>query len=324
MKLFRVELDNDTFLGSDDAFSAGWSLQVHSPLLDEWTPGLAGWIGRFPSLRDDGPGGRIVRWSWGVTQLIVTPQDVAIAAPQLDDTPWAGLLGGYVSWAAYDDQRLAALQAYVGCLGPCSQAEAVQKFVHNDLHLGARPEGWSNQLNGGVLFNLNYEYRRKVWTRDAPKGTRGWATDASIGAQAGVGSFATYAEAWVEYRFGWGIPPGFNKLSDPPALGIALDPVYSGAHAPSDRRAWRPHFFVVARLRSIERFVVTEGGTTQNGGGHPRVDSIPGARQLIVGAHVAKAPFALQLTYYRYLDSNVARAIPSKLDWVNVSFDRRF
>ena len=50
MKLFRFEFDNDTFLGSDDAFSAGWSVQVHSQLLDEWTPGLAGWIGRFPTL----------------------------------------------------------------------------------------------------------------------------------------------------------------------------------------------------------------------------------------------------------------------------------
>jgi hypothetical protein len=57
LKLFRFEFDNDAFLGSDDAFSAGWSLQVHSPMLDEWPPGLTGWIGRFPTLGDDGEGG---------------------------------------------------------------------------------------------------------------------------------------------------------------------------------------------------------------------------------------------------------------------------
>src|SRR5262249_49917807 len=71
LKLLRFEFDNDTFVGSDDAFTAGWSFQIHSPLLDEWTPGLAGWIGRFPTLGDDG--GRIVRWAWGLTQLIMTP-----------------------------------------------------------------------------------------------------------------------------------------------------------------------------------------------------------------------------------------------------------
>ena len=139
-KLFRFEFDNDTFVGSDDAFSAGWSIQVHSPLLDEWTPGLAGWIGRIPTLGDDGEGERIVRWSWGVTQLILTPKDVTIAAPQPDDAPWAGMLGGYVSWSAYDNQRLAALQMYLGCMGPCSKAEDVQKLVHNHLGLARSPK----------------------------------------------------------------------------------------------------------------------------------------------------------------------------------------
>jgi len=162
MKLFRFEFDNDTFLDSDDAFSAGWSFQVHSAMRDEWTPGLAGWVGRFPTLGDGGEGGRIVRWSWGITQLIITPTDVMIAAAQPGDAPWAGLLGGHVSWAAYDSRRLAALQAYVGCVGPCSRAEPTQKFVHDDLGFGEMPEGWPNQLENDVLVNVNYEYRHKI------------------------------------------------------------------------------------------------------------------------------------------------------------------
>ena len=28
MRLFRFEFDNDTFVGSDDAFSAGWSIHI--------------------------------------------------------------------------------------------------------------------------------------------------------------------------------------------------------------------------------------------------------------------------------------------------------
>lgn len=174
LKLFRFELDDDSFLGSDDAFSAGWSIQVHSPLLDRWPPGLAGWIGRLPGLRVAGDNGRIVRWSWGITQLIVTPRDVTIAAARYGDAPWAGLLGGYGSWAAYDDRRLAAFQAYIGCVGPCSLAENAQKFVHNDLHFGADPKGCrgSNPSNDSQM-NHHGSMRRPTMkhsrNRSAPR-----------------------------------------------------------------------------------------------------------------------------------------------------------
>src|SRR5262245_10888520 len=80
--LFRFEFDNDNLLGSDDAFTAGWSFQLHSPLDDTWGPAYARWIGRFPGLGDDGRGGRIVRWAVGLNQIILTPADISIEAPQ--------------------------------------------------------------------------------------------------------------------------------------------------------------------------------------------------------------------------------------------------
>jgi hypothetical protein len=325
LKLFRFEFDNDTFVGSDDAFSAGWSVQVHSGLLDEWTPKLAGWIGRVPTLRDDGEGGRVARWAWGITQLIVTPEDITIAAPQPDDAPWAGLLGGYFSWSAYDNERLGALQAYLGCIGPCARGEEAQKLVHNSLGFGETPEGWANQLEDRVLVNLNYEYRRKVWSGGASYDPRGWSHDLSVGAQAGLGNFARFAGAWLEYRFGWGVPQGFTKLADPPALGVALDPVYVDPGEPVPARTWRPYFNVVARVREVDEFAPVEGGATDNGGFHPRVESAPGHEQIIVGVHVATIPLALHLTYYRYLDGRAfADATGGGLDWVNFSFERRF
>lgn len=326
MKVLRIEFDNDTFLGSDDAFTAGWSVQVHSRLLDQWPRGLAGWIGRLPTLGDDGEGERIVRWSWGVTQQIITPRDITTAAPQPNDAPWAGMLGGYVSWSAYDNRRLAALQAYVGCIGPCSHAEGAQKFVHKDLRFGATPEGWSNQLDDDVLFNLNYEYRHKLWAGTAHYETSGWGRDLSVGTQVGVGSFATYAEAWVEYRFGWDIPRGFTKFADPPALGIALDPVYlDPSGPPTVRRSWRPYFNVVARLRSVSEFAPLRVSDTQSGGHYRPIGSMPGDEQVIVGAHFAKIPLAFHVTYYRYLDGKDAPGgLGADLDWVNLSFERRF
>jgi hypothetical protein len=323
-KSFRFEFDNDTFVGSDDAFTAGWSVQVHSPPRDEWAAGLPRWIGRFPTLGDDGVGGRVVRQGWGITQLIVTPKNVSEAAPQADDWPWAGLLGGYVSWSAYDDRRLAALQLYVGCIGPCSQADDVQRFVHNHLRFGEPPAGWANQLDDDALVNVNYEYRYKVWP-GAKDRSRRFGSDVSVGAQGGIGSFATYAEAWVEYRFGWDVPPGFTKFGDPPALGIALDPVFAD---PSElrpaRRSWRPYFNVVARLRSVDEFAPLDSRKTRNGDLDGPRASTPGDEQIIIGVHVLRTPLAFHLAYYRYVDGVDAALAGSGMDWVHFSFERRF
>jgi hypothetical protein len=264
-----------------------------------------------------------VRSAWGVTQLILTPEDITIAEPQPDDAPWAAMLGGYVSWMSYDNRRLAALQAYLGCRGPCSQGEDVQGFAHDDLGFGERPAGWRNQLDDKVLFNVNYEYRYKLWARAGRYDVPRWGNDLSVGAQAGIGSYATYAEGWIEYRFGWYMPQGFTKFADPPALGVALDPVYMDLRGPPVERRWRAYANVVARVRSVDDFAATRSGVTENGGFRVGT-ATPGDEQLIVGLHVAKLPLALHLTYYRYRDDEVSDLIPAELDWVNFSFERRF
>jgi len=161
----------------------------------------------------------------------------------------------------------------LGCLGPCSEAEEVQKFAHDDLGLGDHPAGWANQLENDILVNLNYEYRHKLWV--GGNGTRRLGQDLSVGTQVGVGSFATYAEAWLEYRLGWDVPKGFTKLADPPGFGVALDPVYVDPSGPSvTHRTWRPYFNLVVRHRSVDKFAALQSRRTQNGGFYESVISM--------------------------------------------------
>jgi outer membrane protein LpxR len=326
LKLFRFEFDNDTFLGSDDAFTAGWSFQVHSRLMDTWDPFYAGWIGKVPGLGDDGEGRRVSRWAYGLTQIIVTPHDVSIAEPQPNDAPWAGILGMYGSFYSYNNRRLAALQLYLGCMGPCSQAEEVQTFIHDDLGFGTPPEGWDNQLVNQALGNVNYEYRYKLWADADEAYVPGrFAQDFAVVSQVGLGNFATFVNASIDYRFGWGLPQGFTKTADPPAFGIAMDPVYvtPGVPFPADFGHWRTYFNVVARAAHIEHFEPAEGGETVNGGEHPGLPEIPGKYMGLLGIHVAKVRGGFHLTYYRYFDT-VEGGSGGSLDWINLSFEYRF
>lgn len=327
LSLFRFEFDNDTFLGEDNSFSAGWSFQLHSKFNDVWAPGYAKWIGKFPGLGDDGRGGRITRWAWGLSQNIFTPNDVSIEAFQPNDAPYAGTLGLSASWAAYDNKRLAALQAYVGCMGPCSGGESVQKFIHEDLGFGTPPEGWDHQIVQQWLGNLNYEYRYKIY---APAADRysvpgRFAQDFSIGSQAGVGNFVTFGEINIEYRLGWGLPMGFTKRPDPPGWGIMLDPVYVDPIAPLPTRieAWRAYFTVMMRNAWIAYNNPAEGGETVSGERHPGLHPYPGEEEVAVGLHLSRMPWAVHVTYYRYFNQDNV-GIQGSSDWVNFSFEYRF
>src|SRR5258707_808801 len=218
LSVVRFDFDNDVLLGKDNSFTAGWNLQWPWGLKDVWGRGYAKWIGRVPGLGDGGRGGPITRLAVGISQVIITPKDVGNPAPQPNDAPWAGMLGAAMSWSAYDNRRMAALQVYAGCMGPCSAAEPVQKFVHGDLGLGPVPKGWDNQLVNKALFNVNYEYRYKLFAdRPARYFTPGrFAHDLSVGSHVGLGNVETLIWGQVEYRFGWGLPLGFTKSPQPP------------------------------------------------------------------------------------------------------------
>jgi hypothetical protein len=322
-RLFRFEFDNDNFVGSDDSFSAGWSFQVHSRLMDRWGGGLDRWMSHVPGLGDDGEGGRVVRRAYGLTQIILTPHDISIEAPQPDDIPWAGVLAGTGSWSSNDNRRMAAAQIYLGCMGPCSGAEQVQKFVHEDLGLGTPPEGWDNQLAQEWLWNLNYEYRHKLVKSDEARYVPGrFAADLAAAGMAGVGSAATLARGGIEFRFGWGLPMGFTKIPDFAPLGVVTDPIYFDPQQPvQDLSRWRFYFNLNARFTWFDHLAPFEENETVNGGVHPEISPIPGRRQALFGTHLVRVPFGFHVTYYRYLDPEETS---SGRDWINFTFEYRF
>lgn len=299
----RFEFDNDTWLGSDDAFTAGWSLQFHSA----------------PKHRSDG---RVFRWSAGLGQLMSTPEDLTITTLQPDAPPYAGVLGAHASFAVYDNRWLQAVQLYAGCMGPCSQAEPVQKFVHEDMGRGTPPKGWDNQLDQEWLANVNYAWRYKLIA--APKErywSRRWAGDVSAGGQVAAGNAFRLVEGQIEVRAGWSLPGGFTHIPDPAPRGVIVDPVYVADGASPRASLWHAYASMVVRAAAIDKNRVAEGGRTANGGHHPGIDGNE-PPEIVAGLHVGRGLWAAHLNYYRLLgDSN---DYGGRMDWMNVSVERRF
>jgi hypothetical protein len=332
---WRFEFDNDILTGGDDAFSAGFSVQRHSPMFDTWDEkrggkerkGFALWIGRhIPGLGDGGEGGRIVRRATGLGFLLQTPEDIENPDPQPLDVPWAGTAGIATAWSAYDNRSFGAFQIYVGCMGPCSGAEQIQKFVHDDLGLSdSSPQGWDNQLDTEALFNVNYALRYKVAAAVDERYQPGrFAGDFAIGGQVGAGNYFTFAEAQLELRWGWGLPMGFTHIPDPLGRGIMIDPAYvpPGEEPALDRT--RFYFSLVPRYVYFEEITTLEGGETENGGFHPGIDYDSSVGQILAGFHIARKKFAAHLTLYYFPDDVIDTPTESSFDWVNISLEWRF
>ncbi len=316
--LWRLVFDNDGFVRKDNAFTSGGSVQRHSHQHDSWQDmgpsRFSGWISRtIPGLGDGGD--RIVKRGTGLSQVIMTPEDIENPDPQPRDVPWAGALGWSESWYAFDNRRLNAFQIYFGILGPYSFAEHFQTRIH-DLINADEPRGWDNQLKTEPLLNLNYAYKHKLMNHGGYKS--GFSTDLAVGGEAGLGNFWTSARASLEWRFGWGLPEGFVHTVDPPGYGIMLNP------NPGVPGRFCIYFSIAARVAATAYTVFWDGNTFGESP-HPGLDYDTVSRGAVFGLHVASGRFSMHFNFYSYEELPFESVNPlTDLSWGNITLEYRF
>ena len=316
--LWRLEWANDAFVRVDNAFTNGWSIQRHSHQHDSWQEmdpsKFSAWISRtIPGLGDGGD--RIVKRGSGLSQVMMTPEDIENPDPQPGDVPWAGALGWAESWYAFDNQRLNAFQIYAGILGPYSFAEEFQIQIHDWINAD-QPLGWDNQLKTEPLLNLNYAYKRKIFTYGTYKS--GFASDVAIGGEGGLGNFMTFARGSLEWRFGWGVPRGFINTADPAGYGITFNP-QEGVPG-----RFCIYFSIVARISAMAYTVFWDGNTFTESP-HPGLPYDTVNRGAVFGLHVASGRFSAHLNFYSYSELPFESVNPvTDLSWGNITLEYRF
>jgi hypothetical protein len=316
--LWRLAWANDAFVRVDNAFTNGWSIQRHSHQHETWAgtepSKFSGWVSRtIPGLSDRAD--RIVKRGTGLTQVMMTPEDISNPEPQPGDVPWAGSLGWSESWYAFDNTTLNAFQIYAGILGPYSFAEEFQVQIHDWINAD-EPLGWDNQLKTEPLLNLNYAYKRKVFTYGTYKS--GFASDVAIGGEGGLGNFMTFARGSLEWRFGWGVPKGFINTADPAGYGITFNPQEG---APGKLCFY---FSIVARISAMAYTVFWDGNTFRESP-HPGLPYDTINRGAVFGLHIASRRYSMHFNFYSYNELPFESVNPvTDLSWGNITFEYRF
>lgn len=197
----------DRFYTSGVQFSVKRSSDNRGEFARKLTHVICGWTGCNDS--------RILTIQYNLGQLIYTPRDIRIRAPQPLDRPWAGLLYyEQVYTVLSPDQRiLTTITGQVGATGKVSLAEPAQKAIHHLLDR-PQPQGWDNQIGGSLAVLASAEQRtaREALSFDLPSDVR---LNTATYWRLAAGTIQTYAAAGVAVVVGKDLP-----IVSPPPPGI--------------------------------------------------------------------------------------------------------
>jgi hypothetical protein len=155
--------------------------------------------------------------SWSLAQEMHTPDDITNPNPPLDDQPYAGVL--YVDSVVYSrkDRWAHAWQLRLGVVGPASQADNVQKWLHRVID-SDEPMGWDTQLPDEPVINLGYTGTYLLAQGELSR-TASWRVIPV--AYAGLGNYFTGVGLGLYGEVGWNLVDSFG--------GTALRLGFNGA-----------------------------------------------------------------------------------------------
>jgi len=166
-------LDNDAFSlsNNDRYYTNGLHVRLESKPFNEFnrdtTPSLLlPLLPPFP-LTTDTFDQRTLAYQFG--QAMFTPADITSSEPQPDDFPYAGLLYVAADLSARNKHYVDTIRFMGGIVGPWSQADEAQQFIHRLINSN-EPNGWEHQLHNELVFNLMYERRMPFYMGQLERG----------------------------------------------------------------------------------------------------------------------------------------------------------
>lgn len=259
---YRITLDNDFIAKRDQDYTNGFKVAWSSPNVrsfadDECLPQILQSAGKlFTRLYSPAVDQGNVTLTLG--QAIYTPRDKEATTLVVDDRPYAGwtYLGfGFNTRSKY---QLDSYEINLGVVGPWSGARQVQSTFHKARGISV-PQGWANQLGNefGAQAVFERKYRTDFFGRNPYQS--GFGADLIPHWGASLGNVATYANAGLEARIGWGLPDDFGTSPIRPAGDNSAPRSQEGISQFS--RFFGMHGFVSVDGRAVARNIFLDGNT---------------------------------------------------------------
>lgn len=200
LKNINVLIENDADIRTDEAYSHGAKFSLLYLRTD-----IKNSLLHIP-FTNYTEGDNYISFSYA--QQLFTPEDIKATELVLEDRPYAGYMNIQSALHNSYNNRLKSLIIQVGIVGPSSQMETVQEFVHG-LIGSPMPQGWEHQLHDELIFQLNYGEKNyydlgKIASLDS-------VLISEYGFELGNASTKLYGGAI--YRFGWGISKDYGPYS---------------------------------------------------------------------------------------------------------------
>jgi lipid A 3-O-deacylase len=316
---WRFEFDNDIFFNSDNGFTAGMALQLHSAAATDWSrlvrvPGFVRHLGR--AFLKPARVGEVCRFGMAVGQVVQTPDDLIRRDLIVEDVPYAGALTLQASWYVYSDVGFRGFELTTGVTGPLSLAEGAQKGFHRMIDCVV-PQGWDNQLASEAVLNVSVARKRKFWRGGSRSGLSG---DAGISGTVALGNLFTHASAALELRGGLNMPGGFVYVPDP----IGFDMHHVAVLRQARPSAASLYASLVVRGTALARTFFLDGNTFCDS---HRVDRKYLIGQIAAGLHFVYGHIGLSLNAVSttpVVDTRKATAAEAREQFGSIEIEWRF
>ncbi len=205
-----------------------------------------------------------------VKQLIFTSSDITDPNPPMDDHPYSGYLYFAFSFQRADAEKRDHFELDLGVVGERSQAEMIQKFIHNAFPNQDDPQGWATQTANELAINFTYE---RTWkTRRAQASGVEFEMLPALGFD--LGNISTRAKGRITLRLGHNLPDDFGPAS---LLGIKDHTVIANDWGEGD---FSFYIYTTLGMDVVARDLFLDGNTFATS---RTVDSEPFVAQASVG-----------------------------------------
>lgn len=245
-RLFRIFEDNDFInfwgCGTDNAYTNGTRIDYF------YQPARRphGLLGRWAPRAGDSS---IDIYSWGLFQIMYTPDDIGKAEWQPNDYQWAGALVASHTRYSYSPVKKYDLQTelVMGVLGPAALAQQAQSTVHHLIRY-TQPKGWGHQFRNDALLNVNFTAEKQL-------AALGNTVRVIGGGQVYAGTMQNGAALYSMILIGK-MNPYFN--------GFFSQYTSPGSRS-RGRKKWQAYFLFRPKLQYFVENAVLEGGMFSHG-----------------------------------------------------------